>query len=90
MQKLDNTPKTFHEFTPKCIILGVQSYSFVNSGPHSNILNHRTTPSGRKVRVREEEEEEEERRRRKIITTIVATTWAQRRAAHALRSVQHK
>ena len=62
MQKLDNPPKNFLEFTPKCIIvgvegggpeifLGVQSYSFGNSGPHAKIQSPRTTPSGRKVRV---------------------------------------
>ena len=68
MQKLDNPPKNFLEFTPKCIIvgveggvadffLGVQSYSFGNSGPHAKIQNPRTTPSGRKVRAERKKEE---------------------------------
>ena len=32
------------------ICLGVQSYSFGNSGPHAKIQNPRSTPSGRKVK----------------------------------------
>ena len=50
MQKLDNPQKNLLEFIPKCIIvrveggspeffLGVQSYSFGNSGPHAKIQN---------------------------------------------------
>ena len=65
------------------IILLVGILIFCDLGPHTKFHDPRTTPSGRKVRVREEEEI-----RRILITTIVATTLAQRRAAHALRSDQ--
>jgi hypothetical protein len=39
--------------------LGMQSYSFGDSGPHAKIQNPRTTPSERKVRVREEKKKKE-------------------------------
>jgi hypothetical protein len=95
--KIENPTKNFLEFTPKCIIvgvevgvseifLGVQSYSFGNSGPHEKIQNPRTTPFGIKVRAGEEREKEE-----KITVLIEATSFATQpicnstRAAHALR-----